>query len=930
VRILMLTLAVVGAALPAPRVASVAPPTPLPGLLDQAEIARDVRGIAHLTTQNDHDLFFLQGWVHASDRLFQMDVGRRVPSGTFAELAGTVALPSDVQYRTFGLRRAAERSLPLLRASTRDALDAYADGINAWVASHPLPPEYAALGLDAFEPWTPLDSVTIGKWLSFLLSFGLDIQTTLDYLAYTATGAALGFDGAALFAEDVFTVAPFTDASTVPDAGASATMARQPTPMPATPRLSSTTVRLARRWVSGIERIPTLEPILDPSARAGSNEWAVAGSLTASGLPILANDPHLPLVAPSILYPLHLRDDAIDVYGESFAGSPGVVLGHNRFITWGATQNPMDVTDVFAEHVVPDPGSPSGLSTVYQGTLEHVVAIPEQFRANVGGTVVPVPSSPDVPATTLIVPRRNHGPIVALDPGTGDALSIQYAGWSGTRELDAFLAMDRARTLDQFRAALMMFDVGSENFSYVDRTGSIAMFSAGEMPLREDLEAGTVHGVPPWFIRDGSGGNEWLPLASPAGQALPYRILPPEEMPHIVDPPAGFFLNANNDPVGTTLDNDPLNQLRRTGGIYYLNAMNPEYDGYRAGRITEMLRERLGDGSPITVDEMQAMQADVTLIDAEVFVPYIAQAWDRADGSPTPELAAFRTDRDVTEAVARLETWDDSTPTGIAEGYDAADGGGALEPPLDEEVADSVAATIFAAWRSRILANTIDATLLGLGLNPPETLQPVVALRRLLDRYPQNKGVGVSGVDFFVVPGVSDPDDERDVLMLQSLKEALDALASPSFAAAFGGSTDQDDYRWGRLHRIVFEHVLGRAFSVPPAAGAFPPPLAGFAGIPTDGGFETVDASIHDPRALSADGFTFSFGPARRSVSEVSSSLGRARWLSSLPGGVSGDVASPRYVDLLPAWLSNEAYPQFMRRSDLLPTFVWIQRLTPV
>ena len=913
-----------------PRGALGAPPTTLPGLLADAQIARDVHGIAHITAQNDHDLFFLQGWVHASDRLFQMDVGRRVPSGTLAELAGPSAIPSDVQFRAFGLRRSGARSIPLLSRDTREALDAYADGVNAWVTSHPLPPEYPALGLDAFDPWTPLDSATVAKWFAFLLSFGLDIQSTLDYVAYTNTGAALGFDGAALFSEDVFPVASFTGVSTVSDASASATLRPLRDHTLATSRLSRGALRLADRWLNRIERIPTLESVLDDSVRAGSNEWAVAGSLTASGLPMLANDPHLPLVSPSIFYPIHLQDDAIDVYGESFAGSPGVVLGHNRFITWGATQNPMDVTDVFAERVVPDPGSPSGLSTVYRGRLEPVLAIPEQFRANVGGDVVPIPPGPGVPTATLIVPRRNQGPIVSFDPSTGDALSIQYAGWSGTREIDAFLGLDRARNLDQFRSALSMFDVGSENFSYVDRSGSIAMFTAGEMPLREDLEAGNVHGLPPWFIRDGTGGNEWLPAStSLVGQALPYQILPPEEMPHVVNPPSGFFVNANNDPIGTTLDNDALNQLRPTGGIYYLNAMNPEYDGFRAGRIAGMLEQRLGNGRAITFDEMQAMQADVTLIDAEVFVPSIMQAWDRAEGSASLQLAAFRTDPDLAEAVGRLDTWDDTTPTGIPEGYDATDADAALQEPSSEEVANSISATIYAVWRARIVANTIDRTLLGLGLNPPQTLQPIVALRRLLDRYPQNHGIGVSGVDFFVVPGVSDPDDERDVLILTSLREALDALASPAFAPAFGGSTDQDDYRWGRLHRIVFDHVLAGPFSVPPAGGAFPAPIAGLSGIPTDGGFETVDAALHDPRALSSDAFMFRGGPARRFVAEMSSNLARARWISSLPGGVSGAVGSPRYVDLLPAWLTNEAYSQFMRRSDLLPTFESIERLVP-
>lgn len=926
----VIALALLTALLADARGAHAASPTPLPGLIDDAEIAHDLRGVAHISANNDHDLFFLQGWTHAADRLFQMDVGRRVPSGTFAELVGWSALPSDVQFRTLGLRRAAARSLPLLSSETRAILDAYAEGVNAWSASHPLPPEYAAVGLNAFEPWTVLDSLTVGKWFAFLLSFGLDVQSTLDYLAYTQTGSTLGFDGAALFSQDVFRVASFTNASTVPDAGGHSAFRSRGGPEVTLGRIRPSVGRLARGWLNELGGISFLRPVLDASMRAGSNEWGIAGSISATGSPMLANDPHLPLVAPSILYPIHLRNDAYDVYGEGFAGTPGVVLGHNRFVSWGATNNPMDVTDTFAERVVPDPTSPSGLSTVYRGSREHVMAIPERYRANVGGSIVEVPTGPDIPGATLIVPRRNEGPIVALDVSSGAGLSVQYAGFAGTREIEAFLTMDRARTIDQFRSALAAFDIGSENFAVLDTAGNLAMFTAGEMPLREDLEAGTVHGLPPWFIRDGTGGNEWLPATkSDPARALAYEILPPNEMPQVVNPPSGFLVNANNDPAGTTLDNDPLNQLRSTGGIYYLNAMNPGYVGFRAGRITELIRDRIDEGSPISFSDMQQMQSDVGLIDAEVLVPHILHAWDQAQSTSTPDLAALAEDAELAEAASRLAAWDHTTPTGILQGYDGSDADGTLQAPSSQEVASSVAAAIYAVWRARIVDNTIDRTLLGLGLNPPDGFQAMSALRRLFDRYETDHGIGASGVDFFDAAGVTDPDDQRDVIVLRSLREALDELASPAFGPAFGGSTDQDDYRWGMLHRIVCEHLLDGPFSVPPAGGAFPQPLTGLAGIPTDGGFETVDAATHDVRATGSDALMFDFGPARRFVAEVGSNLARSTWVSSLPGGTSGQLGDPRYVNLLTGWLTNDAYPQFMRRNDLVPTYVSIERFAP-
>src|SRR5438034_4352330 len=146
------------------------------------------------------------------------------------------------------------------------------------------------------------------------------------------------------------------------------------------------------------------------------------------------------------------------------------------------------------------------------------------------------------------------------------------------------------------------------------------------MPIREDLQAGAVNGAPPFFVRNGLGGNEWLPVQNPQlGQVLPYEILPFSEMPHIINPAAGWFVNANNDPLGTTFDNNPFNQTRPGGGIY---SLNPGYDlGLRAARITEMIRDALSAGGTISMETMQRIQADTKLKDAEFFVPYIVHAF---------------------------------------------------------------------------------------------------------------------------------------------------------------------------------------------------------------------------------------------------------------------------------------------------------------
>src|SRR6266480_4479975 len=596
-------------------------PQRLARLQDAARITIDDEGISHVRANNEHDLYFMQGWVHARDRLFQMDYNRRLASGTLAELVGIAALPTDVQLRTLGLRRSAERSYAAASPFFRATLDAYAEGVNARLRAlgTSLPPEYGALHL------------THGA----------------------ATGDAQhGMERAheGLHSDDH--------------------------------------VSLMRDYVDRVRDIPVFQGILNHEQRGNSNLWAVSGALTKDGRPLLANDPHLTAPTPSVFYPMGLENDGKPVFGSSIAGAPGIIHGYNRWIAWGSTNNEVDVTDTFAEQVVPDPASPSGLSTIYRGTREPLIPILETFRANMGGTLVVIPPAAGVPAATLVMPRRDFGPIISLNPTTGAALSVQYVGNGPTQEIEAFLLFNRARNIDDFKGALQRFDVGAQNFVYIDVHGNIAYFTSGEIPVREDLQAGTVNGVPPWFVRNGQGGNEWLPATNRQPyQASAFEVLPFAEMPQIVNPPAGYFVNANNDPAGVTRDNNPLNQLRPGGGISY--TAYSWKAGFRVARIEKRLRELFESGDRlVSFEEMQAIQADVVLHDAEVFTPYILRAFDRAlaDSSADPQLRALAADAGVAEAAARLRQWDESTPTGITQGYDAADVAGALQPASAGEV----------------------------------------------------------------------------------------------------------------------------------------------------------------------------------------------------------------------------------------------------
>jgi penicillin amidase len=331
--------------------------------------------------------------------------------------------------------------------------------------------------------------------------------------------------------------------------------------------------------------------------------------------------------------------------------------------------------------------------------------------------------------------------------------------------------------------------------------------------------------------------------------------------------------------------------------------------GIRAGRIDQLLTSMLANGGKIGVEDLQRVQSDVVMGDAIYFVPLIERALGNArrPGAP-PALAGLAGDLRIVEAVARFGVWDRTAPTGIVEGFDASDDNGVRAEPQPEEIANSVGAAIYSVWRNQIVLQTLSATLSkrGVTINSPRDIQ-LTALKNLFDNFPQRMGVGVSGVDFFEVPGVSSAADRRDVVLLRSLSRALDLLAGPTFAEAFNGSTDQSDYRWGRLHRTVLAHPIGGALSIPPAGGAFMPSLPNLPGFAIDGGLHTVDPGTHRIDRDSSNGFMFLFAPALRYVASFESR--GITSVSSLPGGQSGAPGSPFYVNLLGRWLTNEAFP---------------------
>ena len=888
--------------------------------------------IPSVSAATEEDASFVMGYLHAKDRLFQMDYTRKIAQGKLAEMVGTPALSNDIQFRTIGFERAARVSLPALSAKSQGMLKAYADGVNAWLASNPLPIEYSGLELTEIDPWLPIHSVAIAKVLAFQLSNDLnEIDDTIAIGTFQQVGAAAGFDGTALFMQDLYRAAPPDSRVSVPDflasiggVGKSQQTLKQSIGEFAL-NLSEVEMNLLHDIKNNWDNSTVTKALKnDGNSDKGSNVWVIAGDQAENGVPLIANDPHLSLDYPSTFYSAHMTaDTGLNVAGVGFPGAPVMAQGCNESLCWGSTVNPVDETDFFFESIKTNTfGVPT--HTVFQGQEEPLVWVFQTYKANViGDGMMNNTERQDVGYTagglTFLVPRREFGPILSVDAANGQAVSMQYTMYGPTKEIEAFFDMARAGDIDEFRTAVTKFDVGSQNFGVVDTAGNIAYFTGAEVPLREDLQTMMQpDGTPPIFIRDGTGTykHQWMPVGErDENQATNYAVIPFAEMPFSVNPDSGYIANANNDPVGVSLDNNVFNQVRPGGGLYYI--AQGGFSSYRMGRIDRLIQANMAAGNTFTTQDMKVYQSNHQLLDAELIMPHVMNAVARASaGDAWPGIAQFLADPRVVEAAGYLAAWDFSTPTGIAEGYDPFENPFALSAPTENEINNSVAASIYSVWRAKAINNTVDATLAGVDAaigqdvmtaNRPGSKFSLNALQNFLDTFATNQGYGASGINFFTNSAAPTREDARDFVILASLKQALDSMAGDDFAQAFGNSNNLDDYRWGKLHRITFSHPLGPSLSVPNGIFGLST-VEGLDGVARSGGYQTLDASSHSTRADGSNNFMFSSGPARRFVAEVTPLGILAEQI--IPGGQSGVITSgANYVNQLVFWLVNGYMP---------------------
>jgi len=590
----------------------------VPGLASDARIVRDADGVTQVAASTTHDLFMAQGWLHASERMWQMEVWRHIGAGRVAELFGKSELDTDRFIRTLNWRGAAANDLKVLSPEGLAILQAYANGVNAYLLAHKgsLGPGFVVAGALAGtgsgisgydpEPWTPLDTLTWAKVQAWGLGGNMDTEifrmltdarlgnpalTDALFPAYSPDQPLIAGEGAPGDGTNGGAGAPTGSRGS---AGTTAAMPGTTAAMPGTTAAIPGTTGLVAapdpeawtnlaRLANSIPALAGLAPARDMvgDGGVGSNNWVVAPSHSRSGGALLANDPHLGFNMPSVWYVngLHCRpvSDACpyDVTGVTFPGTPGVVAGHNARIAWGVTNVNPDVQDIVMEKV--DPADPARY-------LTSTGSEPFTTRTE----VIKVAGGDDV---TLTVRETAHGPVlndVDNRLATGDVLyTLRWTALNTPdRVLEAFLGLDRASSFTEFRDALRIFGAPSQNFVYADVGGHIGYQLPGNIPVRSDPADLGLRPVPGW-----DGKHEWT------------SFIPFDKLPTVFDPPSGRIVTANNAVAS---------------GDLFIGA---EYDrGDRAARITQLIDAAKDE---VTLDTLAAIQGDTLLRRSARLVPGI-------------------------------------------------------------------------------------------------------------------------------------------------------------------------------------------------------------------------------------------------------------------------------------------------------------------
>ncbi|MDI9349694.1 MAG: penicillin acylase family protein [Candidatus Symbiobacter sp.] len=538
----------------------------LAGYTAPVTILRDHDGVPIIKAANELDAYRAMGYLHASERLFQMDLVRHVTAGRLSEWIGKSGLSTDKLMRVLGLRAAAIGSYQNLSPNVKAALQAYADGVNSVIdgsAGVGLPPEYRLLPTRP-EPWHPIDSVQWEQYMGFDLSFNMwselrraKLTAKLDPRLY----AELFQDG--------------------PERSYVSLAAAKPDQI--APLVTALAAQLAAALPNQIDLAGTKVTLPGIGQGGASNEWVLAPSHTDTGGAILANDPHLTLGMPSVWYlaEIHIDGDGKTpprrVVGATAPAAPFVLLGRNEQIAWGLTTNYTDTQDVFIERLTE--GKPGFYDT--PDGPKAFISHEEEIKIK------------DAPSETITIRATRHGPVISdlVAPYLSDAGHVMALQAVFTqpinRSVETFYHMEQAKNWEEFKAAVAYFTAPNQNMAYADRNGHIGMLGGGAIPVRKKGDG--LMPVPGW-----SGEYDWLGL------------VPPASRPQLYDPPSGMIINANNRLVDSKFP-------------YFLGADWPE--DYRARRIAEIL-----SASPrFSLKAVSELQNDVESLEARELLPRLVQ-----------------------------------------------------------------------------------------------------------------------------------------------------------------------------------------------------------------------------------------------------------------------------------------------------------------
>ncbi|MUG92157.1 penicillin acylase family protein [Scytonema sp. UIC 10036] len=521
-----------------------------PELTDKVEVWREPTGIAHIQAQNEKDLFFAQGFVHAQDRFWQMDYQRRFGTGRLAEVLGEDALTQDIYIRSIGLYQAAESAYENLSPEAKHIVDTYSAGVNAYLnTASTLSPQFDLLDYKP-ESWQPVDVLVTSKINSLNLS--ADLNRELIYSRLLTLG--LSFERIQelfpSYPENAFTILQPEDLNQLD--------------------LNVKSLKSADAFQALPQEIQAGEKTLQslnftpPGSLAASNNLVISGNRTTTGKPILANDPHLQLQTPSISYLTHLESPTLEAIGNTFAGLPGVLIGRNNDIAWGVTNTTIDVQDLYILEETAD-----GQGYFYQDQVHPYEVRWETIEVK------------DAEAVSLQVRSSIYGPVISDALGIDQPLALSWVSLDSVdRTLESYLNINRAKNWEEFKVALQSYVAPSQNFVYADNEGNIGYFASGKIPIRQSGHSGL-------YPVTGTGEFDWQ------------GFIPFEQLPQVLNPKSGFIVTANNK---ITPSNYP----------YEINGDFDE--PYRAERIRELILNKdklsIEDVREIQLDQVSLLYRD--------------------------------------------------------------------------------------------------------------------------------------------------------------------------------------------------------------------------------------------------------------------------------------------------------------------------------